>query len=53
MMNFTACILHRILLGRLNQGGWVGLDIWHAQGNGRSVHMILAVMPESKSTVKT
>jgi hypothetical protein len=34
MMNFTACILHRILLGWLNQGGWGGRDMWHAWGRG-------------------
>jgi hypothetical protein len=33
-MNFTACILHRILLGWLNQGGWGGRDMWHAWGRG-------------------
>jgi len=32
MMNFTACILHRILLGWLYQGGWVGQDMLHAWG---------------------
>jgi hypothetical protein len=35
MMNFTACILHRILLRWLNEKGWVGLDMWHAWGRGR------------------
>jgi hypothetical protein len=34
MMNFITCILHRILLGRLNQGGWGGQDMWHAWGMG-------------------
>jgi hypothetical protein len=34
MMNFTACILHRILLGWLNQGGWGERDMWHAWGRG-------------------
>jgi hypothetical protein len=34
MMNFTACILHRILLGWLNQGAWGGRDMWHAWGTG-------------------
>jgi hypothetical protein len=27
-----ACILHRILLGWLNQGGWGGRNMWHAWG---------------------
>jgi hypothetical protein len=27
VMNFTACILHRILLGWLNQGGWGGRNM--------------------------
>jgi hypothetical protein len=34
MMNFAACILHRILLRWLNQRGWGGLDMWHAWGRG-------------------
>jgi hypothetical protein len=34
MMNFTACILHWILLRWLNQGEWGGLDMWHACGMG-------------------
>jgi hypothetical protein len=35
MMNFTACILHRILLGWLNQGGWGRRNMWHAWGRGK------------------
>jgi hypothetical protein len=35
MMNFTACILRRILLGSLNKGEWGGLDMWHAWGGER------------------
>jgi hypothetical protein len=35
MMNFIACILHSILLGWLNQGGWGGRDMWHAWGRGK------------------
>jgi hypothetical protein len=32
MMNFTACILHLILSGWLNErDGW---DMWHAWGSG-------------------
>jgi hypothetical protein len=34
MMNFTACILHRILLWWSNQGGWGEQDMWHALGRG-------------------
>jgi hypothetical protein len=34
MTNFTACNLDWILLGWLNQGGWGGLDMWHAWGRG-------------------
>jgi hypothetical protein len=34
MMSFMVCILRRILLGWLNQGGWCGLDMWHAWGRG-------------------
>jgi hypothetical protein len=34
MMKFAACILHWILLGWLNQGGWGGRDMWHAWGRG-------------------
>jgi hypothetical protein len=34
MMSFMTCILRRILLGWLNQGGLGGLDIWHAWGRG-------------------
>jgi hypothetical protein len=34
MMNFTACILHRILLGWLNQGGWGDRDMWQELGRG-------------------
>jgi hypothetical protein len=30
MIKFTACILHRILLKWLNQGWWVGQEMWHA-----------------------
>jgi hypothetical protein len=30
MMNFITLILHRILLGWLNEGGWGGRDMWHA-----------------------
>jgi hypothetical protein len=26
----SACVIHRILLGWLNQGEWGGLDMWHA-----------------------
>jgi hypothetical protein len=32
MMKFITCILHLILLGRLNQGGWGGRDMWHVWG---------------------
>jgi hypothetical protein len=46
MMNFTACILHRILLGWLNQGGWGGRDMWHAWGSG--VYRVLVGKPECK-----
>jgi hypothetical protein len=31
---FVTCILRRILLGWSNQGGWGGLDMWHAWGTG-------------------
>jgi hypothetical protein len=34
MMNFITRILHRILLGWLNQGGWGGRDMWHAWWRG-------------------
>jgi hypothetical protein len=34
MVNFEACILRRILLGWLNQGGWGGFATWHAWGRG-------------------
>jgi hypothetical protein len=34
MMNFITCILHVILLGWLNRGGWDGRDTWHARGRG-------------------
>jgi hypothetical protein len=34
MMNFTACILHIMLLEWLNQGGWGGRDVSHASGRG-------------------
>jgi hypothetical protein len=34
VMNFTACILHRILLGWLNEGGWGGRDMRHAWVKG-------------------
>jgi hypothetical protein len=33
LMNFIACILHRIMLGWWNQGGWGGRDMWHAWGS--------------------
>jgi hypothetical protein len=48
MMNFTARILHRILLGWLNQGGWGGLDIVARMGEGRGVHRVLVGRPECK-----
>jgi hypothetical protein len=35
MMNFTACILHRILLGRLNQEGRGGGGTCGTQGDGK------------------
>jgi hypothetical protein len=34
MMNFTAVILYRILLGWLNEGGWGGQGMWHAWRRG-------------------
>jgi hypothetical protein len=34
MMNFITCILHRILLRWLNQGGWGGRDMWHTRERG-------------------
>jgi hypothetical protein len=48
MMNFTACILHRILLGSLNQGGRGGLDMWHAWGRGEVFTGFLVGRPEGK-----
>jgi hypothetical protein len=35
MMNFITCILQLIFLWWLNQGGWGGLDMWHAWGGKR------------------
>jgi hypothetical protein len=34
MMNLTTCILHRILLGWVNEGWWGGRDMWHAWERG-------------------
>jgi hypothetical protein len=34
MLNFTACFIHRIFNGLLNQGGWGGRDMWHEWGWG-------------------
>jgi hypothetical protein len=45
MMNFITCILHRKLLGWLNQGGWGGRDMWHAR---RGVYMVLVWRPDGK-----
>jgi hypothetical protein len=47
MMNFIACILHRILLGWLNQGGGgSGRDMLHAWGRG--VQSVLVGSTEDK-----
>jgi hypothetical protein len=41
MMSFIACILHRMLLGWLNQGGWIGLDMWHDWGGERYLQVLV------------
>jgi hypothetical protein len=47
MMNFTACIVQRVLLGRLNEGGCGGRDVWHAW-RGRGVFRVLVGRSEGK-----
>jgi hypothetical protein len=48
IMNFTARILHRILLGWLNQGGWGGLDNATRIGEGRGVYRVFVERSEGK-----
>jgi hypothetical protein len=45
IMEFITFILHLILSGWLNQGGWGGLD---ACGRGRGVYRVLVGRPEGK-----
>jgi hypothetical protein len=48
MMNFTACILHRIVPRWLIQGGWGGLDMWNAWGSGNVFTWFWSAGPKVK-----
>jgi hypothetical protein len=52
MMTFIACILHRILLGWLNQGGWGG-GTCGTHGERRSVYCALVGRPKGKRPLGT
>jgi hypothetical protein len=53
MMSFMTCILHRILLGCLNQGECGGLDMWHAWGGVRCLQGFGWDVRKQETTVKT
>jgi hypothetical protein len=53
MMNFIACILHRMLLGGINRGGCGGWGMWHASGMGENVYRVLIGSPEGRSPLGT
>jgi hypothetical protein len=53
MMKSIACILHRILLGWLNQGEWRWRDMWHAWGRAEYLQGFGLEVRREETTEKT